>query len=144
MVEHRQFITDLKGGQLQIYVRSDTIKPLWQARTPNPNRSGSITTSLKTTDKETAVERAEEWFDELKFKERHGMVVHSRTMASICDLYAKELAEGVAAGVRTERHLRDYKAVADRYVRGFFGQKHIDNIKQRDIADFEDWCRACC
>lgn len=142
MVEHRQFITDLKGGQLQIYVRSDTIKPLWHARTHNPNRTGFITKSLKTTDKETAVERAEEWFDELKFKQRHGLVVHSRSVASICDLYVKELEEGVAAGVRTERHLRDYKAVANRYVRGFFGQKFVDNVRQRDVAEFEAWCRA--
>lgn len=142
MVEHRQHVTDLKGGQLQIYMRSDTIKPLWQARANHPNRSGFITKSLKTTDKDTAIERAEEWFDELRFKERNGLVVHSRSVSSICDLYIKDLTEAVQAGVKTERHLRDYKAIADRYVRAFFGQKHIDNVKQGDIAEFDSWCRA--
>ena len=140
LAEHRENVTLLKGDELQVYTRTDTMKPVWQARVNNPQRKGYITKSLKTADRKLAIERAEEWFDELRFKEKHGLVVHARTVSQICDLYLTELLEEIDAGIRNARHIRDYKPVVERYIKGFFGNKYIDNVRQRDVKDFTDWC----
>ena len=140
MAIHRQNLTFLKSDELQIYTRSDTKNPVWQARVNNPQNKGYITKSLKTLDKARAIERAEEWFDDLRFREKHGLVVHARTVSQICDLYINDLKEEIDAGIRNERHLRDYRPIADRYVKGFFGNRYIDNVRQKDITAFTTWC----
>ncbi len=106
----------------------------------NPQGKGYITKSLKTLDKERAITTAEEWFDDLRFREKHGLVVHARTVSQIGDLYLQELREEIEAGIRNQRHLRDYRPIVERYVKGFFGNRFIDNVKQKDITEFTTWC----
>ncbi len=48
MATYRQQMTDLEDGEVQIFVRSDTKKPIWHARTLDPNGKGYLTKSLKT------------------------------------------------------------------------------------------------
>jgi hypothetical protein len=97
--------------------------------------------SLKTLDQQHAVQAAEEWFDEVRFKHRHGLIVQPRTVIEICDLYLKQLKEEVEAGITNPRHIHDYAPLIDRYVKGYFGRRHIDQLKLKDIEAFRAWCR---
>ncbi|MBE0533318.1 MAG: hypothetical protein IH626_21055 [Rhodospirillales bacterium] len=142
MTQHRQQITDLEDGELQIYVRADTRTPRWHARMINPVGKGYLTKTLKTINKEKAKSRAKEWYDEVRFKLKHGMNVRTQTVPQVCSLYVKGLEEEITAGIRPARHLKDYKPTAERYIKGFFGTRHIDGIKAKDIAAFQDWCRT--
>ncbi len=57
------------------------------------------------------------------------MVVQPRTVADVCALYIKDLKEEVAVGVTNARHLKDYEPLAERYVKVYFGTRHIDSFK---------------
>ncbi len=108
---HRQSLTQLKGSRLQIYTRSDTKALWWHARTRDPNGRSYLTKSLKTTDQATAVSKAEGWYDDLQFRVDQGLIIKSRTVDQVCDIYVKELEEDVQRGDRPQRHLKDYKTL---------------------------------
>mgnify|MGYP000633950903 CR=1 FL=1 len=140
VAQHRQQITDLEDGELQIYVRSDTRKPLWHARTSNPAGKGYLTKSLKTVNKEKAAKRAKDWYDEVRFKHKHGLNLRTKSVPQICALYLQDLEKQLEAEGRSLRPLRDYKPIVERYVKGYFKNRRIDTITNKDVAAFKDWC----
>ncbi len=136
---HRQSLTQLKGSRLQIYTRSDTKALWWHARTRDPNGRSYLTKSLKTTDQATAVSKAEGWYDDLQFRVDQGLIIKSRTVGQVCDIYVKELEEDVQRGDRPQRHLKDYKTLVDKYVRPYFGKRKMDAVRQKDVDAFIRW-----
>ncbi len=142
MTVHRQQLTPLEDGEIEIYVRSDTKKPLWQARMLDPIGKGYLTKALKTQNKAKAEKRAKDWYDEVRFKLKHNMALRTKTVPQVCALYLADLKTEVEAGDRPERQLRDYTAIIETYVKGYFGTRHVDSIKDKDIAAFKEWCRT--
>lgn len=139
MTKHRLNLTQIKGNRLQIYTRSDTAQPWWQARTRDPNGRGYLIKTMKTTDKAAAISKACQWYDDLQLRIVNGQIVKPRSVAQVCDLYIKELEEDVLRGDRPERHLKDYQTLVDKYVRSYFEGRKIDTVRQKDVDAFIRW-----
>ncbi|MGF1456270.1 MAG: hypothetical protein ACFB6R_12955 [Alphaproteobacteria bacterium] len=130
-------LKSIRGGDVVLFYRGDS--PNIHCRLRKPKVGGWVQRSTKTKCLEVAIERAEEWHDDLRFKERYGLALNPKTFSAVCDLYIRELRDEVAAGSRSERHLRDYIPVVERYLRPYFGERQIDEIKSSHIGDYRRW-----
>ncbi|WP_340149029.1 hypothetical protein [uncultured Sneathiella sp.] len=125
---------------MNIYTRSDTCKKSWQARGRYFEGTGYYVKSLKIEDKQEALEAAEEWYRDLKYKYDHNLVVRKRTVTQLCNIYVAKLQSDIGTGIIPQQRLDDYKPLVETYIKPFFGQRHIDSLKQQDIEDFKVWC----
>lgn len=129
-----------RRGNVVLLYRDDSPKVF--CRIKKPDDGGWWQRSTGVTDIGQALEIAEEWHDEMRFKAKHGLAIEPRAFSAVADIYVRELKEEVELGVRNERHLRDYVPITERYLKPFFGDRHIDTIKNRDIAEYQSWRRV--
>jgi integrase len=142
MGQHRQNLAKIANGKGEIYTRSDTLKKAWHVRIKYFEGSGYYIKSLKTEDKQEAMDVAEEWYRDLKYKHDNNLIVRKRTVSQVCNLYVSKLESNVAIGIATPQMLVDYKPLVETYIKPFFGKRNIDLLKQRDIEEFKAWCLA--
>jgi integrase len=140
MKQHRVNLTTVCNGKAKIYKRTDNKKPIWYVRTKNATGRGYKIQSTKTIDKSEAIEFAENWLMELRFKVKNNIVTNNRTVAQISKIYIDNLQTEIDAGITNERQMRDYQPIVETYINGFFGKKNIDGLKQSDIESFKKWC----
>lgn len=57
-------------------------------------------------------------------------------------MYVRELKEEIDLGVRSERHIKDYVPIVDRYLKPHFSNRDIDTITNKDIAAYQSWRRS--
>ena len=129
-----------RGGNVVLLHRGDS--PNVFCRIKKPDVSGWLQRSTGVMDVAEAQQIAEEWHDEIRFKAKHGLAIEPRAFSAVADVYVRELQEEVDLGVRNERHLKDYIPVVDRYLKPYFGDRHIDTITSRDIVDYQAWRRS--
>ncbi|OUR75554.1 hypothetical protein A9Q83_17200 [Alphaproteobacteria bacterium 46_93_T64] len=140
MKQHRIHLTTVCSGRVEIYIRTDTKKQIWQARTKNPNGIGYIEKSTKTLDKQEATDFAEDLYSEIRFKVKNDLVTKNRTVTQISKIYLDNLQTEIDTGLTTPRHMRDYQPLVNTYINAYFGNKAIDKLKQLDIEAFKKWC----
>ena len=140
MTQHRLNLTTICKGKVEIYTRADTQKKSWQARVKYFEGTGYYVKSLKTEDKQEAIDIAEEWYRDLKYKHDNNLVVRKRSVAQICSLYMDKLKSESDAGIVSKQKLDDYRPLVETYIKPFFGRRHIDSLKQQDIENFKAWC----
>jgi len=140
MKQHRIHLTTVCSGKVEIYIRTDTKKQIWQARTKNPNGIGYIEKSTKTLGKQEATDFAEDLYSEIRFKVKNDLVTKNRTVTQISKIYLDDLQTEIDTGLTTPRHMRDYQPLVNTYINAYFGNKAIDKLKQFDIAAFIKWC----
>ena len=129
-----------RRGNVVLFHRGDSPKVF--CRIKKPDDSGWWQRSTGMTNIGPALEIAEEWHDEMRFKEKHGLAIEPRAFSAVADVYVRELKEEVELGVRSERHLKDYVPMVDRYLKPFFGDRHIDTIRNKDVAEYQSWRRT--
>lgn len=103
---------------------------------------GWLQKSTKSKKIQDALLKAEEWYNEMTFLHGRGLSVKRRTFAAMCDLYINELENDVKLGLKNTRNLKDYRKIIDKYLRHYFGRRYIDQIKNKDIADYQTWRMA--
>ncbi len=111
-------------------------------RLKKPDVGGWVRRGTGVTDVDEALRMAEEWYDEIRFKAKHGLAMEPKAFAAVADVYVRELKEEIDLGVRNERHLKDYVPVVERYLKPHFGTKAIDTIDNADIAAYQKWRSA--
>lgn len=128
----------LRDGDITLYTRGDSAN--WYAGYRLPD-GGRLQESLRTRNKAEAKERAIARYDEIKWRKKLGLTQDTVTFSQAADAWIEELEGQVAAGTRKVRTVLDYKPVADRYLKPFFGDKAIDSITAQDIAKYRVWRR---
>lgn len=129
-------ISKSRNGEVVLFYRGDSPRVFCRLKRPE---GGWIQRSTKQTDKAAAQLQAEKWLDEIKILASHGLPVETRTFASVCRLYLRELEREIELDLRNPRHLKDYKPTVERYLQPFFGRKQIGQITNRDIAEYQKW-----
>ena len=128
----------LADGKVAVFTRLES--PYWQVAFKLGDGT-RIQKSLGTMDQAVARERAMAMYDEARFRERAGLSARAVSFAEAADAWLKELAAEVRAGLRKQRNVIDYTPIVERYLKPFFGEKSIDEIREPDIAQFRSWRR---
>ena len=129
----------LRDGEVVLYRRKRS--RVWQCRyklsTGEWQRQSTHKTAL-----EHAVRVACDMYDEARFRQRLGLAaVAAKTFADIAAITVAELRNDLAAGTGKKIYV-DYIQVIEKYFIPFFGERHLQNLKHTDIADFERWRNA--
>ena len=128
----------LADGKVAVFTRLES--PYWQVAFKLGDGT-RIQKSLGTMDQAVARERAMVMYDEARFRERAGLSARAVSFADAADAWLKELQAEVRAGLRKQRNVIDYSPIVERYLKPFFGEKTIDEIREPDIAQYRSWRR---
>ncbi len=131
-------IHTLRDGELVLYKRSNS--RVWQCRYKLFANEWHRQTTGRTVLAD-AVRVATELYDEARFRERMGLAPARKTFSQIALFAVEEMRRDLAAGTGKKIY-EDYIQVIERYLVPFFGDRHLQNIKHKDIAEFEVWRNA--
>ena len=125
----------MRDGELAVYRRSDS--RVWQYRfkleTGRWYRASTRKTVL-----EHAMRIATDLYDESRYRERLGLAPQQKTFKDIAQSACEDMRRDLSAGTGKKIYV-DYCSVIERYFIPYFGEKYLQNIKHKDIADFEAW-----
>jgi hypothetical protein len=76
--------------------------------------------------------------DEARYRERLGLAPAHKSFKDIAMATVEEMQRDLAAGTGKKIYV-DYCSVIERYFIPYFGDKYLQNLKHKDIADFEAW-----
>lgn len=128
----------LRDGELVLYKRPRS--RVWQCRYKLFANEWHRQTTKRTVLSD-AVRVAGELYDEARFRERMGLAPARKTFSQIAALTVEEMRRDLAAGTGKKIY-EDYIQVIERYLVPFFGERHLQNLKHKDIAEFEVWRNA--
>ncbi|CUW37512.1 putative defective integrase; Qin prophage [Magnetospirillum sp. XM-1] len=124
----------IKGGAIRLYRRGDSKSEIWHASVTRPDRKVDRF-STKTPDPVEAGRVAERHFDRLRFAEEFGIPLDQKNFKQVSDhWYAEVLGKSIC-----DKNKSDFRAILDRYLVPFFGQKSVSLIKLKDIAEYRKW-----
>jgi integrase len=125
----------LRDGELVLYKRQHS--SVWQCRyklfANEWHRQSTRRTALA-----DAMRVAGEMYDEARFRERMGLAPARKSFSQIAALAVEEMRRDLAAG-SGKKVYEDYIQVIERYFIPFFGERHLQTLKHKDIAEFEVW-----
>ncbi len=125
----------LRDGELVLYKRSHS--RVWQCRYKLYDNQWHRQTTKRTVLAD-AMRVAGELYDEARFRERMGLAPTRKTFSQIAQLTVEEMRRDLAAGTGKKIY-EDYCQVIERYLVPFFGERHLQTLKHKDIAEFEVW-----
>jgi integrase len=128
----------LRDGELVLYKRNHS--RVWQCRYKLYDNQWHRQTTKRTVLMD-AVRVAGELYDEARFRERMGLAPARKTFSQIAALTVEEMRRDLAAGTGKKIY-EDYCQVIERYLVPFFGERHLQTLKHKDIAEFEVWRNA--
>lgn len=132
-------ISKHRNDEIVLLERYDSPYIFCRLKIPN---GGWLQKSTKCKNIDDALLKAEKWHNEMTFLHEHGLSVKRRTFAAMCDLYIDEFENDVKLGLKNARNLKDYRKIIDSYLRPYFGRRYIDQIKNKDIAEYQTWRMA--
>ena len=125
----------LRDGELVIYKRQHS--RVWQCRYKLFANEWHRQT-IRRTVLADAVRVASELYDEARFRERMGLAPARKSFSQIAQLTVEEMRRDLAAGTGKKIY-DDYIQVIERYLVPFFGDRQLQTLKHKDIAEFEVW-----
>lgn len=81
---------------------------------------------------------AGELYDEARYRERMGLAPTRKTFSQIAALTVEGMRRDLAAGTGKKIY-EDYCQVIARYLVPLFGERQLQTLKHKDIAEFEVW-----
>jgi len=127
----------LKKGQILIYKRSDS-SDNWHCRIKIRGEP-YVRRSLKTDDKDEAIELAENIFFNASQKSKRGLAVNSRKFASVCRSYLSDMKRKLELGLITEKRFKNETQKVERYFIPFLGKYDTDKITDIVFSHYRDW-----
>jgi len=125
----------LRDGELILFRRSDS--RIWQYKFKRESGSWYRASTRKSV-LEHAKRVAMDLHDEARYRERLGLAPAHKSFKDIAMATVEEMQRDLAAGTGKKIYV-DYCSVIERYFIPYFGDKYLQNLKHKDIADFEAW-----
>jgi hypothetical protein len=125
----------LRDGDVVLYRRSRSL--LYQCRYRLADGTWHRVSTRKAS-VEHAVAVACDLYDEARYRQRLGLAHRAHTFAQIAAITAAELRRKIdASSGKTSNH--DYLSCIERYFVPYFGERHIEQLTNSDIVQFELW-----
>ncbi len=124
-----------RGGEVVLYKRGDSKR--WQARFKLKDLKWHRV-ATKHVNIQYAAETACEAYDRARFLFEENIPITSKRFDSVADIAVDEMTRQIAAGVG-KRVYNDYIIVIRKYLKPFFGAKHINTIGYEEIKRFNEW-----
>lgn len=125
----------LRDGEVVLFKRARS--RVWQCRYKLFNG-----TWMRLSTRKTALEYAKKvacnLYDESRYREQLGLAPVQKSFADIARITVEELRRDITAGTGKKIYV-DYISIIERYFVPFFGERHLQNIKHENIAEFERW-----
>ena len=125
----------LRDGELILYRRSDS--RIWQYKFKRESGSWYRASTRKSV-LDQAKRVAMDLHDEARYRERLGLAPAHKSFKDIAMVTIEDMQRDLAAGTGKKIYV-DYCSVIERYFIPYFGDKYLQNLKHKDIADFEAW-----
>ena len=125
----------LRDGELILFRRSDS--RIWQYKFKRESGSWYRASTRKSV-LEHAKRVAMDLHDEARYRERLGLAPAHKSFKDIAMAAVEDMQRDLAAGTGKKIYV-DYCSVIERYFIPYFGDKYLQNLKHKDIADFEAW-----
>lgn len=125
----------LRDGELILYRRSDS--RVWQYKFKRESGSWYRASTRKSV-LDQAKRVAMDLHDEARYRERLGLAPAHKSFKDIALATVEDMQRDLAAGTGKKIYV-DYCSVIERYFIPYFGDKYLQNLKHKDIADFEAW-----
>ena len=125
----------LRDGELIPFRRSDS--RIWQYKFRRESGSWYRASTRKSV-LEQAKRVAMDLHDEARYRERLGLAPAHKSFKDIALATVEDMQRDLAAGTGKKIYV-DYCSVIERYFIPYFGDKYLQNLKHKDIADFEAW-----
>ena len=125
----------LRDGELILFRRSDS--RIWQYKFKRESGSWYRASTRKSV-LEHAKRVAMDLHDEARYRERLGLAPAHKSFKDIALATVEDMQRDLAAGTGKKIYV-DYCSVIERYFIPYFGDKYLQNLKHKDIADFEAW-----
>ena len=125
----------LRDGELILFRRSDS--RVWQYKFKRESGSWYRASTRKSV-LEHAKRVAMDLHDEARYRERLGLAPAHKSFKDIALATVEDMQRDLAAGTGKKIYV-DYCSVIERYFIPYFGEKYLQNLKHKDIADFEAW-----
>tara|TARA_B100000315_G_scaffold202138_1_gene194734 strand:- start:250 stop:1350 length:1101 start_codon:yes stop_codon:yes gene_type:complete len=93
-------------------------------------------TSLGTTHFNTAKESALDWYDELRFSQKHGVPVHGIKFKEIIEPFDKYQQVQVKSGELTPQLYKDYRIKLEGPIRRYFKNHLVQDIQLKQLNEF--------
>ena len=122
---------DLIGGKLHVYRRENS--RYWQCSSYLAGRNHRTTT--KTDSLERAKAFAEEWYFDLRLKNRSGELRGGRSFKAAAELFLREY-EALTAGERNPDYVKGHGTRLRVHLLPFFGNKSVSDITPALVADY--------
>jgi integrase len=125
----------LRDGDVVLYRRSRSL--LYQCRYRLADGTWHRV-STRRASVEHAIAVACDLYDEARYRQRLGLAHRAHTFAQIAAITAAELRRKIdASSGKTSNH--DYLSCIERYFVPYFGERHIEQLTNSDIVQFELW-----
>lgn len=128
----------LRDGEVVVYKR--TRSRVWQCKY-KLFTGAWVRVSTRKTSFEYAARVATELYDEARYRERLGLAPIHKTFSEIARITVDDLKRDIAAGTGKKIYA-DYCRAIEGYLIPFFGERHLQNIKHENVAEFERWRNA--
>ena len=125
----------LRDGEVVLYRRSSS--PLYQCRFKLADGSWYRVSTRKAS-VESAVSRACEMYDEIRFRQRLGLAQIAHDFVHIADATLDELQKEMDLG-RGKSVYHSYITCIEKYFIPYFADKHLEELTHNDIVEFELW-----
>lgn len=129
----------LRGGRIILSTRADDKHGVWQCRLRVGSGNKLIRRSTKTTDLAEARVVADELYEELRFKQRHGPTSQQATFQQVANTYLQKVEREVRERRLSKGRLVLVAGTLRRYLLPFFAKRPINEISQTDFTDYDDW-----
>lgn len=127
----------LRGGIIRLYRRGDSKSDIWHASVTRPDQKVDRF-STKTLDAVEAGRIAERHLDRLRFSEEFGIPLDRKTFRQVAEHWYAE----ITTSKLNERDKANFRAILDRYLLPYLGDKVVSLVKARDIAEYRQWRRT--
>jgi integrase len=119
-----------------LYQRPGSAK--WWVRFSIPGE-GQIRKPLGTAHRSEAERLALEAWAEAKHRKKIGLRSQPKTFRAVAAELIAHLQTEADSGQRRQFQVDQYRRKIERYLIGFFGDRLVDNIRDRDISEFQSW-----
>ena len=135
MNAHKQKYDDLRGdGRIVLFLREGNV-PKYSVRLKVPGTSNYKVLSTKTADRNEAVRRAMDLYDELYHQVRTTGSIHSNTYADVFERWKQSRLNSYGEALKKDRTVE----YAGTYSLDFFAKMRINQITPKDFHKYWDW-----